>query len=68
MKRKGYLYENVYKFDNIVDAFNEVCRNTKNKKKVEYFKEYKCIYISRIYNILKNEEYVVGPYNIFAII
>lgn len=67
MKRKGYLYENVYKFDNIVDAFNEVCRNTKNKKKVEYFKEYKCIYISRIYNILKNEEYVVGPYNIFTI-
>ncbi|MGN1326653.1 MAG: hypothetical protein ACI4VQ_00990 [Clostridia bacterium] len=67
MKRKGYLYENIYKFDNIVDAFNEVCRNTKNKKKVEYFKEYKCIYISRIYNILKNEEYVVGPYNIFKI-
>lgn len=67
MKRKGYLYENIYKFDNIVDAYNEVCRNTKNKKKVEYFKEYRCIYISRIYNILKNEEYVVGPYNVFTI-
>lgn len=67
MKRKGYLYENIYDFNNIVDAYEEVCRNTKNKKKVEYFKEYKCIYISRIYNILKNEEYVVGPYNIFTI-
>lgn len=67
MKRKGYLYENIYDFNNITDAYNEVCRNTKNKKKVEYFKEYKCIYISRIYHILKNEEYVVGPYNIFTI-
>lgn len=67
MKRKSNLYQNIYDFNNILSAFNEVCRNTKNKKKVEYFKEYKCIYISRIYNILKNEEYAVGPYNIFTI-
>ena len=53
MKRKSNLYQNIYDFNNILSAFNEVCRNTKNKKKVEYFKEYKCIYISRIYNILK---------------
>lgn len=33
MKRKGYLYENIYDFDNIISAFNEVCRNTKNKKR-----------------------------------
>lgn len=67
MKRKGYLYENIYDFDNIISAFNEVCRNTKNKKKVEFFKEYKCIYTYRIYNILKNQNYKVGPYNIFTI-
>lgn len=67
MKRKGYLYENIYDFDNIISAFNEVCRNTKNKKKVEFFKEYKCIYTYRIYNILKNKNYKVGPYNIFTI-
>ncbi|MDO5556586.1 MAG: hypothetical protein Q4G09_08410 [Clostridia bacterium] len=67
MKRKGFLYENIYNFKNIQDAFNEVCTNTKNKKKVEFFKEYKCIYISRIYNILKSEKYEVGPYNIFTI-
>ena len=51
MKRYGNLYENVYNMKNIEDAVNEVCRNTKNKRKVEYFKEYKCTYISRIYNI-----------------
>lgn len=67
MKRKGNLYENIYDFNNIVDAINEVCRNTKNRKKVEFFKEYKCTYISRIYNILKNENYVPGPYNVFII-
>ena len=67
MKRKGHLYEATYDFNNIVDAYNEVCRNTKNKRKVEFFREYKCVYVSRIYNILKNEEYVVGPYNIFTI-
>lgn len=67
MKRKGFLYQNIYDFKNIQNAYNEVCRNTKNNKKVEFFKEYKCIYISRIYNILKNENYVVGPYNIFTI-
>lgn len=67
MKRKDNLYENICKIENIEDAFNEVCRNTKNKKKVEMFKEYKCLYISRILNILENRKYVVGKYNIFTI-
>lgn len=67
MKRKGNLYPAIYDFDNIVSAYKEVCRNTKNSKKVEFFKEYKCIYIYRIYSILKNENYVVGPYNVFTI-
>ena len=67
MKRKGYLYQNIYNFNNIVQAYNEVCKNPKNKRKVEYFKEYKCVYISRIYNILKNKKYKVGPYNVFTI-
>ena len=30
-------------------------------------KEYKCLYISRILNILENRKYVVGKYNIFTI-
>ncbi len=67
MKRKGNLYENVYKIENIMSAFDEVCRNTKSKHKVNRFKEFKCIYVTRIYNILKNREYVVGPYIHFTI-
>jgi len=36
MKRKGHLYEATYDFNNIVDAYNEVCRNTKNKEKSNF--------------------------------
>ena len=67
MKRKSNLYENIYKLENIMQAFDEVCKNMKNKKKVNEYKQYKCIYISRIYNDLKNKTYKVGPYNKFTI-
>ncbi len=67
MKRLNNLYENIYKFENILDAFNEVCKNTKSKRKVANLKEYKATYISRIYNILKNRAYTPGPVNIFII-
>ena len=46
---------------------DEVCRNTKNKRKVEKFKEYKCENIAKIYNLLKNREYKVGPYIHFTL-
>lgn len=67
MKRKKNLYENTYKMENILQAYNEVCRNTKNKRKVRNYRQYKCIYISRIYETLKNRSYEVGPYNVFTI-
>ncbi len=67
MKRKGYLYDNICKIENIQNAFNEVCRNTKNKRRVENFNEYKCVYIARIYKILKSRNYVPGPVNIFTV-
>lgn len=67
MKRLGNLYEQTYKFENILSAFNEVCRNTKNKRKSANFKEYKSIYVSRIYNILSSKSYIPGDYNIFTI-
>lgn len=67
MKRKNNLYENTFKMENILEAYNEVCCNTKNKKKVRNYRENKCIYISRIYNVLKNREYEVGEYNVFTI-
>lgn len=67
MKRKGNLYKNLYNFKNIKSTFNEVCKNTRNKKKVVKFKEYKSVYISRIYNILKEKRYKPGKYNVFTI-
>ncbi len=67
MKRLSNLYKNIYDFNNILSAFNEVCKNTRDKRKAAHFKEYKNIYISRIYNVLKNKQYVVGPYNKFTI-
>lgn len=67
MKRISDLYKNIYNIENIRNCFNEVCRNTKSKSKVQNYNDYKAIYINRIYNILKNREYVVGPSNVFTI-
>ena len=67
MKRKNNLYKDIYKFENILYCFNEVCKNTKNKRKVEEFKSYKSIYISRCYNELKNKKYEMGKFHIFYI-
>lgn len=67
MKRKGNLYQDIYKFENIIAAYNEVCKNTKNKRKVANLKEYKAVYVSRIHNILESYSYVPGPVNIFTI-
>lgn len=67
MKRKNNLYQEICKIENIISAFEEVCQNTNNKKKVQNYKQYKSIYISRIYNVLNNKSYKVGKYNVFTI-
>ena len=67
MKRKNNLYQEICKMENIISAFDEVCKNVKNKNKVQNYKQYKCIYISRIYNILNSKKYEVGKYNVFTI-
>lgn len=67
MKRLNNLYISICNFNNIEKTFNEVCKNTKNKRRVEHFKEYKNLYISKIHNILSNKQYIVGPYNKFII-
>lgn len=67
MKRKKYLYENIYKLKNIEQAYNEVCQNTKNKRRVYNYRQYKCVYITRVYKMLKNREYKVEKYNVFYI-
>ena len=67
MKRKNNLYENTYKLDNIMKAYDEVCRNTKNKRKVYRYKEHKCRNIYRVYSILKSRSYKPGPPFVFKI-
>lgn len=67
MKRKNNLYNNLLKMKNIEQVYNEVCSHTRNKRKVRNYKEYRCIYISRIYNVLMKRNYEVGSYNVFTI-
>lgn len=67
MKRKDNLYNNICKLENIEKVFNEICRNTKNKKRVEKYKQFKCANIYDVYNTLKNKEYKPGKLNIFEI-
>lgn len=67
MKIKNNLYKNIYNFENIEKCFREVCRNTKNKNKVNNFLSYKAIYISKIYNDLKLKKYKPGKFNVFYI-
>lgn len=58
MKRKGNLYKDICKIENIMSVFKEVCRNTRNKRKVAKYKEFKCINIFRLYNILTSKNYM----------
>ncbi len=67
MKRKNNLYENCYDINNIMQVYKEVCKNTKNKKKVRQYQEFKCIYIYQIYETLKNRGYKTQPYVKFTI-
>lgn len=61
------MYSNIFDINNIENAFNEVCRNTKNRRKVALFREYRCSYISKIHEMLESKSYIPGPYNIFTI-
>lgn len=67
MKRKNNLYQELLNFENIENAYNEVRKNTKNRNRVFNLYSYKSIYMYRVYNILINKNYVVGPYNKFTI-
>lgn len=67
MKRKNNLYKNICNIENINTVYTEVCRNTRNKRRVETLKAYKSVLISKIHKTLLNKEYVVGPYNEFTI-
>lgn len=57
MKRVGNIYNKLLDINNIIDSYDEVIKNTRNKKLVIYFNNYKCINIYKIYNTLKNKDY-----------
>lgn len=44
MKRKGNLYQDICKYENIENAFDEVCRNTKIKIKLLDLKNTNVLY------------------------
>ena len=67
MKRKSNLYNDMCNVNNIMLVYDEVCRNTRNKSRVNTYREYKCSNIAKIYNVLMTHSYVVGPYNVFTI-
>lgn len=67
MKRKGNLYNSICNINHIECAFKEVCKNTRNERRVFNMKQYKSIYIVRVYNTLIKKEYKVGKYNKFII-
>lgn len=67
MKRYNNLYNNICKFDNIKSAYKEVCKNTRNKRRVALLKDYESIYTYRVYKTLSEKTYKVGPYNTFII-
>lgn len=67
MKRKKDLYKEIYRIENIMTVFNEICRNTRNKKKVARYKENKCANIFKIYTILTNKTYVPGDPFVFTV-
>ena len=67
MKRYNNLYSNICKYENIEKSFLEVRKNTRNERRVFNMKKYKAYYISKVYNILKDEKYKVGKYNKFVI-
>ena len=64
MKRKGNLYNSICNINHIECAFKEVCKNTRNERRVFNMKQYKSIYIVRVYNTLIKKEYKVGKYNV----
>ena len=58
MKRKNNLYKNICNLDNIISAFKEVSKNTRNERRVFNMRQYKAIYIARVYNTLVNKTYI----------
>lgn len=57
----------MYKYKNIKVAFDEVCRNTANKKRVLIMKNNESNIITKVHDILKERKYIPGECNVFKI-
>lgn len=66
MKRYNNLYNSIT-FNDFIDVYKEVSKNTKNKNKVKKFEDFYSVNIVKAYNIFKCKKYKVGRYNIFLI-
>lgn len=67
MKRTNKLYNNMYKYKNIKLAFDEVCRNTANKKRVLIMRNNESNIITKVHDILLERKYKPGECNVFQI-
>ena len=67
MKRVNNIYKDICDLNNIINMTNIVCKNSKNKKKVNNFEKYKCEHIVNIKNRLESRNYIPNDYNIFMI-
>lgn len=67
MKKINNLYNNMYKYKNIKIAFDEVCRNTANKKRVLIMRNNESNIITKVHDILKERRYTPDECNVFQI-
>lgn len=67
MKRLNNLYNKIYDLENINYVYRKISSKISNKRKLEYLRQYRCVYISRIHTILKNKSFTPSFYNKFTI-
>lgn len=67
MKRKSNLYNDMLDIKKIISTYDEICKNTKNKKKVYKYESIKVILFSKVINTLEKRDYKVGKYHTFII-
>ena len=67
MKRVNNLYYKICDLDNIIDMYNKVRINTKNKLKIERFNNFYSLNLVNIKELLCSKKYNPGRYNIFLI-
>lgn len=68
MRRYNNIYDQITDLDVIISMFDKVVRrNTRNKKKIEYFNNFYSINLVEIKDILASKSYIPSDYNIFLI-